>query len=236
VFTWEIPASCFCCHARLDVSRQAASSAIQIGKFWQGALTGRFVRHGHESSALSVPIDDVQTLSAATAARTSGASAHHVEQRHPWHITAWSAAVKHQRRLFFPLQRCGATGGRRIGPVESMTATADGSETSYWEAPLDVNELMCGIIGIASQTPISSRGWLDVGCTAIAHRGPDDSGSCGGRAARSAWPIGGLPSLICRLAATNRCIAKAVASASCSTAKLQLLGPAGSAERRGTSS
>lgn len=36
---------------------------------------------------------------------------------------------------------------------------------------------MCGIIGIASQIPIAARGWLDAGCTAMAHRGPDDSGS-----------------------------------------------------------
>ena len=36
---------------------------------------------------------------------------------------------------------------------------------------------MCGIIGIASRAPISHRGWLDAGCTAMAHRGPDDSGS-----------------------------------------------------------
>ena len=36
---------------------------------------------------------------------------------------------------------------------------------------------MCAIIGIASRAPISHRGWLDAGCTAMAHRGPDDSGS-----------------------------------------------------------
>lgn len=35
---------------------------------------------------------------------------------------------------------------------------------------------MCGIIGIASLTPVESRGWLAHGCEAIAHRGPDDIG------------------------------------------------------------
>jgi asparagine synthase (glutamine-hydrolysing) len=36
---------------------------------------------------------------------------------------------------------------------------------------------MCGIIGVASRYPFSNREWLDAGCTAMAHRGPDDSGS-----------------------------------------------------------
>lgn len=36
---------------------------------------------------------------------------------------------------------------------------------------------MCGIIGIASSVPITSREWVDVGRDAIAHRGPDDSGT-----------------------------------------------------------
>jgi len=36
---------------------------------------------------------------------------------------------------------------------------------------------MCGIIGVASQHPRPNREWLDAGCTAMAHRGPDDSGS-----------------------------------------------------------
>jgi asparagine synthase (glutamine-hydrolysing) len=36
---------------------------------------------------------------------------------------------------------------------------------------------MCGIIGVASRHPILNREWLDTGCTAMAHRGPDDSGS-----------------------------------------------------------
>jgi asparagine synthase (glutamine-hydrolysing) len=35
---------------------------------------------------------------------------------------------------------------------------------------------MCGIIGIASRHPILNREWLDTGCSAMAHRGPDDSG------------------------------------------------------------
>lgn len=36
---------------------------------------------------------------------------------------------------------------------------------------------MCGIIGVASQGPVTDRKWLDAGCAAMAHRGPDDSGS-----------------------------------------------------------
>jgi asparagine synthase (glutamine-hydrolysing) len=36
---------------------------------------------------------------------------------------------------------------------------------------------MCGIIGVASRHSLSNRGWLKAGCTAMAHRGPDDSGS-----------------------------------------------------------
>jgi asparagine synthase (glutamine-hydrolysing) len=36
---------------------------------------------------------------------------------------------------------------------------------------------MCGIIGVASRHPLTDRKWLDDGCTAMAHRGPDDSGS-----------------------------------------------------------
>lgn len=36
---------------------------------------------------------------------------------------------------------------------------------------------MCGIIGVASRYPFANREWLDAGCTAMAHRGPDDSGS-----------------------------------------------------------
>jgi len=35
---------------------------------------------------------------------------------------------------------------------------------------------MCGIIGIASNTPISYRLWLATGCDAMTHRGPDDAG------------------------------------------------------------
>ena len=35
---------------------------------------------------------------------------------------------------------------------------------------------MCGIIGIASQTPISDIGWLAAGRDAMRHRGPDDAG------------------------------------------------------------
>src|SRR4051794_2033233 len=35
---------------------------------------------------------------------------------------------------------------------------------------------MCGIIGIASRSPVSSAGWLDAGCEAMRHRGPDDDG------------------------------------------------------------
>ncbi|MET4119763.1 asparagine synthase (glutamine-hydrolyzing) [Bradyrhizobium sp. JR1.5] len=36
---------------------------------------------------------------------------------------------------------------------------------------------MCGIIGVASRRPLASREWLDAGCAAMAHRGPDDGGS-----------------------------------------------------------
>jgi asparagine synthase (glutamine-hydrolysing) len=36
---------------------------------------------------------------------------------------------------------------------------------------------MCGIIGVASRRALTDRAWLDTGCTAMAHRGPDDSGS-----------------------------------------------------------
>jgi asparagine synthase (glutamine-hydrolysing) len=36
---------------------------------------------------------------------------------------------------------------------------------------------MCGIIGVAAQHPLLDREWLDTGCAAMAHRGPDDSGS-----------------------------------------------------------
>ena len=35
---------------------------------------------------------------------------------------------------------------------------------------------MCGIVGIASQNPVSVRGWLPVGRDAMRHRGPDDAG------------------------------------------------------------
>ncbi|MBA3341812.1 MAG: asparagine synthase (glutamine-hydrolyzing) [Gemmatimonadaceae bacterium] len=35
---------------------------------------------------------------------------------------------------------------------------------------------MCGILGIASPTPIPGGRWLPVGCDTIRHRGPDDSG------------------------------------------------------------
>ena len=35
---------------------------------------------------------------------------------------------------------------------------------------------MCGIIGIASQSPVSERGWLAPGRDALRHRGPDDFG------------------------------------------------------------
>lgn len=35
---------------------------------------------------------------------------------------------------------------------------------------------MCGIIGIASQTPVSDRVWLVAGRDALRHRGPDDTG------------------------------------------------------------
>lgn len=33
---------------------------------------------------------------------------------------------------------------------------------------------MCGIIGIASKTPVYDRGWLAAGRDALRHRGPDD--------------------------------------------------------------
>lgn len=35
---------------------------------------------------------------------------------------------------------------------------------------------MCGIIGIASQSPVSDRGWLACGRDVLRHRGPDDAG------------------------------------------------------------
>ena len=35
---------------------------------------------------------------------------------------------------------------------------------------------MCGIIGIASQTPVINRSWLPAGRDAMTHRGPDDAG------------------------------------------------------------
>ncbi len=35
---------------------------------------------------------------------------------------------------------------------------------------------MCGIVGIASQDPLSDRAWLPIGRDALAHRGPDDAG------------------------------------------------------------
>ena len=35
---------------------------------------------------------------------------------------------------------------------------------------------MCGIIGIASQSPVTGRGWLAAGRDAMRHRGPDDAG------------------------------------------------------------
>ena len=35
---------------------------------------------------------------------------------------------------------------------------------------------MCGIIGIAAQSPVSDRGWLALGRDALRHRGPDDAG------------------------------------------------------------
>lgn len=36
---------------------------------------------------------------------------------------------------------------------------------------------MCGIIGVASQRRVMDRKWLDAGCAAMMHRGPDDGGS-----------------------------------------------------------
>lgn len=35
---------------------------------------------------------------------------------------------------------------------------------------------MCGIVGVASRTPILARKWLAVGSQALSHRGPDDHG------------------------------------------------------------
>jgi asparagine synthase (glutamine-hydrolysing) len=35
---------------------------------------------------------------------------------------------------------------------------------------------MCGIVGVASRHPATDREWLGVGCAAMVHRGPDDSG------------------------------------------------------------
>ena len=35
---------------------------------------------------------------------------------------------------------------------------------------------MCGIIGVASHTPVSDRSWLAAGRDALRHRGPDDAG------------------------------------------------------------
>lgn len=35
---------------------------------------------------------------------------------------------------------------------------------------------MCGIVGVASQSPVSDRGWLAPGRDAMRHRGPDDAG------------------------------------------------------------
>jgi asparagine synthase (glutamine-hydrolysing) len=35
---------------------------------------------------------------------------------------------------------------------------------------------MCGIAGIASRRRVTDRQWLNAGCAAMAHRGPDDSG------------------------------------------------------------
>jgi asparagine synthase (glutamine-hydrolysing) len=36
---------------------------------------------------------------------------------------------------------------------------------------------MCGIIGVASRSPVTNPAWLDAGRDAMQHRGPDDSGS-----------------------------------------------------------
>jgi asparagine synthase (glutamine-hydrolysing) len=36
---------------------------------------------------------------------------------------------------------------------------------------------MCGVIGVASRSPVTDRSWLEAGCAAMAHRGPDDTGS-----------------------------------------------------------
>lgn len=36
---------------------------------------------------------------------------------------------------------------------------------------------MCGIIGLACPHPVADPDWLEAGCTAMAHRGPDDSGT-----------------------------------------------------------
>ena len=38
------------------------------------------------------------------------------------------------------------------------------------------DHLMCGIIGIASQTPVFDRAWLSEGRDILRHRGPDDAG------------------------------------------------------------
>src|SRR2546421_164697 len=35
---------------------------------------------------------------------------------------------------------------------------------------------MCGIIGLASQQPVSDRRWVTIGRDAMQHRGPDDFG------------------------------------------------------------
>src|SRR5882762_2282789 len=35
---------------------------------------------------------------------------------------------------------------------------------------------MCGIVGVASHHAITDREWLNVGCAAMVHRGPDDNG------------------------------------------------------------
>lgn len=35
---------------------------------------------------------------------------------------------------------------------------------------------MCGIVGIASNAPQTQRAWLAIGCDAMTHRGPDDTG------------------------------------------------------------
>ncbi len=35
---------------------------------------------------------------------------------------------------------------------------------------------MCGLVGIASTSPLEKRTWLTAGRDAITHRGPDDAG------------------------------------------------------------